>query len=108
MMAIASQVPAASAAIIKDYWWLLWLLLFFGFRILGWLAEVLHTGALSVRKALKQHHSRRLDRLRLELEIARAGTLASTPLPAARLGQCAHRHARQVRTRDDRLLMFHL
>jgi hypothetical protein len=90
-------------ALAISYWWVI---LIFGGSILGWISETLDVGLSALHRRSKLKHRRKLEALRLELQIAEARSAAPVAevSGAPRPGPCVHRRVKQVRDRGDELV----
>jgi hypothetical protein len=92
-------------ALAISYWWVLLIL---GGGILGWIGETLDAGVSALHRRSKLKHKRRLQALKLELQIAQAkgaapvAEVSAAPQP----GPCVHRRVKQVRDRNDELVAW--
>lgn len=113
-MSTASHAAASPGVItfLEDYWWLL---LIFGGGIVEWIGETFDVGASAIARAGKRRHRRRMERLKLELQVAQARmpqTSREIPLPPVPSGarpipaRCVHRRVKQVRDRNDHLVAW--
>lgn len=89
-------------ALAISYWWVI---LIFGGAILEFLGETFDVGLSALHRRSKMKHKRKLQALKLELQIAQARSGAPVaevagPTP----GPCVHRRVRQVRDRGDELV----
>ena len=82
-------------ALLISYWWVI---LIFGGAILEFLGETFDVGLSALHRRSKMKHKRKLQALRLELEIAQARSGASGAA-LVKPGPCVHRRVRQVRDR---------
>ena len=87
-------------ALAISYWWVI---LIFGGAILEFLGETFDVGLSALHRRSKMKHKRKLQALRLELEIAQARSGASGAA-LVKPGPCVHRRVRQVRDRGDELV----
>jgi hypothetical protein len=106
-MASAHAAAHASTNLISvllSYWWVFFI---FGGGILEWLGETFDVGLSALHRRSKLKHKRKLEALRLELEIAQAKAGQSAPLAATLpAAPCRHRNVVSVRDRTETVVAW--
>ena len=90
-------------ALLVGYWWVI---LIFGGAILEFLGETFDVGLSALHRRSKMKHKRRLQALRLELQIAEARAAGTTPARSLPAAPCRHRNVVGVRDRRDKLVAW--
>lgn len=80
-----------------SYWWVILIL---GGGILEWIGETFDVGLSALRKRSKLKHKRKLEALRLELQIAQAKAAGAELVPPGTLPAAPCRHRNVVSVRD--------